>query len=496
MTTIIDQHVNQITAGLEALSNLMMEPDSLHLLGTHQAIERLHGSLPLLGNVNAAFAHLCTRDNAGSLVGANHPVEYLTQRLGLSRAQAFDLLNHGKRLFGEPDIPVPPTNPEQTEEDKRAAEEEAQRRKEQEKKAQERARKAAREKKASEEKKRIISNALKDLNEHANPGYLECYSQAMEAAARMTPEELRKFVTDLVRKANRAGLDYEKKKDPLAAFKKRGISFGPTDADGGSYARLYLDAASRAKFEAALAAGEAPGSHLPDGSKDTRTKQQRRFDQLMHILDNYSQARITRDRGIGTVVVTLTLEDLVGADWQTRFSTNTSVDLTALDILHLGLAGDTFALQLDSATGVPLSLGRARLASIEQRLVLLATQGVCAWNGCTKPGVELEAHHLQSYLHGGVTDLNNLILLCREHHRCNNDNRDGAGGKGHFEKDPDTWDITHHPADGGPPTTTSTWQFEQSPGQRHKRKIRDKHPSFDDQELPGTDPPLFAPDTG
>ena len=492
MTTVIDHHVNQITAGLEALSALMMEPDGLHLLGTHHAIERLHTALPLLGNVNAAFAHLCTRDGAGSLVGANHPVEYLTQRLGLSRAQAFDLLNHGKRLFGEPDIPAPPSDPEQTEEEQRAAQEEAERRKAKEKEAQERARRAAREKKASEEKKRIISNGLKDLNEHADPGYLECYSQAMEAAARMTPEELRKFVTDLVRKANRAGRDYNRKKDPLAAFKKRGLTFGPQDSDGGSYARIYLDGASRAKLEAALAAGDAPGSHLPADAEDTRTKQQRRFDQLMHILDNYSKARAQRDGGVGTVVITMTMNDLLEADHETRFATNTSVDLTALDIVRLGLAGDTFALQLDSATGVPLSLGRARFASVEQRLVLLATQGVCAWHGCTKPGVELEAHHLQSYLNGGLTDLDNLILLCREHHRCNNDNRDGAGGKGHFEKDPDTWDITHHPADGGPPKTTTTWQFTQSPGQRHKTTIREQALSFDDPPPPGSDPPLFT----
>lgn len=121
---------------------------------------------------------------------------------------------------------------------------------------------------------------------------------------------------------------------------------------------------------------------------------------------------------------------------------------------------------MDSTTAVPLSLGRARFASIEQRIALLAMQSVCAWHGCTKPGIELEAHHLRSYLDGGETSLDNLILLCREHHRCNNDRRDGAGGKGYFTKDARTGAVRHHPARGGPARETATYHYRRAPGQR------------------------------
>lgn len=488
MALAIDHHVEQIVDNLQALEALMMQPESLHLLSTHQAMERLHAALPLLSNANIAFAFLCERDEAGRLVGANHPVEYLTKQLGLPRADAFSLLSQAKTMFGDVEVPTPP--PSDDEEEQRERAEEEKRRKEEARKAKERARKAAA--KANAEKKRIIDRALMQLNEHANPGREEIYARALEAAETMSAEELRKFVTKLVKRANRRGRDYEDKKDPLAAFKKRAMIFGEEDSDGGSWGQIYFDKASRAAFEAAVAAGDAPGANLPDGVKDKRTRGQRRFDQLMDLVNRHGNASAVARRGMGTVVVTMTLEELLGADAYTEFATNTSMSLTALDVVRLGLAGDSFALQLDSCTGVPLSLGRARLASVEQKLVLLAMQQVCAWNGCTKPGVELEAHHVQSYLHGGLTNLENLVLLCREHHRCNNDNRDGVGGKGYFDKDPLTWDITHHPADGGPPVPTSTHQFQQSPGQRTIRKARQKYPAFDDPpDGQSTDPPLF-----
>ena len=468
----------------------MMQPESLHLSSTHHAMERLHAALPLLSNANIAFAFLCERDGAGRLVGANHPVEYLTKQLGLPRSDAFSLLSQAKTMFGEVEVPAPPADPAADEQERRKRAEEEQRRKDEARKAKERARKAAA--KANAEKKRIIERALMQLNEHADPGRDEIYARALEASETMSAEELRKYVVNLVKRANRKGRDYKGKKDPLAAFKKRTMIFGEEDSDGGSWGKIYFDKASRAAFEAALAAGEAPGANLPGGVEDKRTRGQRRFDQLMDIVNRHGNASTAARRGVGTVVVTMTLEELLGADAYTEFSTNTSVSLNALDVIRLGLAGDSFALQLDSCTGVPLSLGRARLASVEQKLVLLAMQQVCAWTGCTKPGVELEAHHLHTYLHGGLTDLDNLILLCREHHMCNNDNRDGAGGKGYFTKDPSTWNITHHPADGGPPVRTSTHQYQESPGQRTIRRARERYPAFDDPPTArAADPPLF-----
>lgn len=210
MSAVLDQAVNQIVAGLRSLANVMRDPDTLHLASTHVAMERLHACLPLLSNADVAFAFLCDRDGAGALVGANHAVEYLTRSLGLSRREAFALLEQGRKLYGEPEVPEPEVSDD--EEDRERKEQEAQARRKKAREAQERARRAA--EKANAEKKRIITDALKDLNAHADPGYEEILAEAMEAAESHTAEELRKFVRDLVKRANKRGRDYDGKKDP------------------------------------------------------------------------------------------------------------------------------------------------------------------------------------------------------------------------------------------------------------------------------------------
>jgi hypothetical protein len=40
----------------------------------------------------------------------------------------------------------------------------------------------------------------------------------------------------------------------------------------------------------------------------------------------------------------------------------------------------------------------------------------CAFNGCGRTR-GLQAHHVIHWAHGGKTDLDNLVLLCRFHHR-------------------------------------------------------------------------------
>jgi hypothetical protein len=73
------------------------------------------------------------------------------------------------------------------------------------------------------------------------------------------------------------------------------------------------------------------------------------------------------------------------------------------------------------ASGKPhsdvLDLGRARrLVTPRQRRALLIRDGKC----CAHPGCRnrrgLEAHHVKHWMHGGKTDLDNLILLCQMHH--------------------------------------------------------------------------------
>ncbi|WNV74780.1 DUF222 domain-containing protein [Geodermatophilus sp. DSM 44513] len=66
----------------------------------------------------------------------------------------------------------------------------------------------------------------------------------------------------------------------------------------------------------------------------------------------------------------------------------------------------------------PLAVGRARrFATRAQRRALHRRDGGCARPGCTESRIKrLHAHHLRHWLHGGPTDLTNLVLLCDVDH--------------------------------------------------------------------------------
>jgi HNH endonuclease len=86
----------------------------------------------------------------------------------------------------------------------------------------------------------------------------------------------------------------------------------------------------------------------------------------------------------------------------------------------------------------PLELGRAtRVVSAAQRTALAVRDGGGVFPGCDRPLAWCDAHHLRHWLHGGATDLANLALLCRAHHRAVHE-----GG----------WRLHRHP-DGGFTTT-------------------------------------------
>jgi hypothetical protein len=93
-----------------------------------------------------------------------------------------------------------------------------------------------------------------------------------------------------------------------------------------------------------------------------------------------------------------------------------------------GLAGLAGRLQaamvllppiLGGAPSQPLEVGRAtRVVSPAQRAALIVRDGGCVVPDCDRPPPWCDAHHLVHWLDGGPTDLPNLALLCRAHHRA------------------------------------------------------------------------------
>jgi hypothetical protein len=81
------------------------------------------------------------------------------------------------------------------------------------------------------------------------------------------------------------------------------------------------------------------------------------------------------------------------------------------------LACDARLRPLVHRDGQPLNLGRSqRVANRSQRRALRFRDGPgCAFPGCQARHVD--AHHVRWWEHGGPTDIDNLCLLCRHHHR-------------------------------------------------------------------------------
>jgi hypothetical protein len=74
---------------------------------------------------------------------------------------------------------------------------------------------------------------------------------------------------------------------------------------------------------------------------------------------------------------------------------------------------------LGGAPTQPLDVGRTtRVVQPAQRTALAVRDGGCVFPGCDRPLSWCEAHHLVHWLDGGPTDLDNLALLCRAHHRA------------------------------------------------------------------------------
>ena len=98
---------------------------------------------------------------------------------------------------------------------------------------------------------------------------------------------------------------------------------------------------------------------------------------------------------------------------------------------------------------VPLDVGRTRrLFTTKQRVALNTRDRGCAFPHCERPARWSDAHHITHWLDGGPTNLTNLVLLCRRHHRMihHSEWTVRMSGIGHPEFIPPRWiDPTQTP---------------------------------------------------
>ncbi|MFX4273587.1 DUF222 domain-containing protein [Propionibacteriaceae bacterium Y1685] len=116
-----------------------------------------------------------------------------------------------------------------------------------------------------------------------------------------------------------------------------------------------------------------------------------------------------------TVIVTIDHDSLVrGVGFGT---TSAGQPIPTAELLRLASEAQVIPVVLDDA-GAVLSAGRTmRLATSGQTNALIARDGGCSFPGCEIPPEWCERHHIQEWISGGRTDLDNLTLVCKYHHR-------------------------------------------------------------------------------
>ena len=228
--------------------------------------------------------------------------------------------------------------------------------------------------------------------------------------------------------------------DAQRAHERRWLTTSTT-IDGMVSVDGLLDREAGALLLTALGAATAPR-----GPDDQRSAGQRRADALVdicgHVLDtgNTSSSGGVRPHLLVTTplgVLGDSIRDLprsaeVAEVAWTGPLTNSAVKRLACDAEITRVVVDPPSL--------PLDVGRTtRSVPVHLRNALVVRDRGCVAEGCDRPPAWTEAHHIVHWAEGGSTSLDNLVLLCRTHHRKVHDAR------WQFHSIGGTWKLTPPP---------------------------------------------------
>lgn len=403
--------------------------------------------------LHAAFAFAASEAQASRKVGSVHTADYLVRALDISKYQAKQWLSLGMKLFAAPPPATiaPPLSDATTDPDRPDAldghDELAERRKQHELHQ-----KQLRDQAEARRRARDLSNAkLSEINrelEHLDDSLKsQCHEDLLNEATKKAEEtsvsDLKLWLRSKVREANRSV------EDPFADLRARKVTWSQPDERGNVRLNAVLPRTGHALLEVLLAPARLVAWEKKRGidvEEDKRSLPQRRADALMAMFEKWAEegdaAASGRTRGLASLVIAMSAKDLTqvpegsSARW---LPTNTNAKLSPLDVLRLGLAQHDLGVVVEPKTGRALDSAKVkRHASVQQKLMLVAEQLCCVYPGCNQSACESDVHHVLAWARGGRTDIENLTLLCRHHHRMNRDQRDGGLGMGHAEVDPVT----------------------------------------------------------
>lgn len=204
--------------------------------------------------------------------------------------------------------------------------------------------------------------------------------------------------------------------DEERRFERRHLYVSPT-LDGMVRVDGDLDPETGQTLITALRAvqdAEARGSHGPD----LRSPAQRRADALGELcrrwLDSTDRPSVAGERP--HVVVTIDLESLEGRVG--RRCELEDVGAITPETARRWACDASLTRVITDGRSQPLDVGRKTkvVPAPIRRAVAIRDRG-CRFPGCDRPPGWCDAHHVRHWADGGETALDNLILLCRPHHR-------------------------------------------------------------------------------
>ncbi|MFC0314835.1 HNH endonuclease signature motif containing protein [Gordonia phosphorivorans] len=206
--------------------------------------------------------------------------------------------------------------------------------------------------------------------------------------------------------------------------------------DGRVAVTMDFDIVAAEELSAALDPLTRPVPEL-DGSADRRSAKRRRADAMAQVIRTYLSHSERPESGGVLPHVTLSVPAAVVMNGQVLDSVagqKISIPIAAAEddtaVPWLGFGGPisartaelimceaSVALALLDDNGVPLNVGREkRLFTPGIRKALVLRDRGCAFPGCGVPPSWCDGHHVEHWEHGGVTSLDNGVLLCRRHH--------------------------------------------------------------------------------
>jgi Domain of unknown function (DUF222)/HNH endonuclease len=234
----------------------------------------------------------------------------------------------------------------------------------------------------------------------------------VEAAKTLPVRDLRRAVAhwrDVVDAGAAAKADRER-------YDRRGLHVSPL-MDGMVRVDGNLDPETGQSLITALRSVTDAGARR--GPKDDRSPAQRRCDALGEItrawLDRSDRPEVAGERP--HLTVTLDLETLQGRTGR-RCELDEAGRISASSARRIACDASVSRV-ITRGASEPLEVGRTtRVVPASLRRAVVVRDHECRFPGCDRPAPWCDAHHVIHWADGGPTDLSNLVLLCRRHHRA------------------------------------------------------------------------------